>query len=92
MINLPPSVVATADERFVELIVKKLLLHLEPQLARKQRRLVDRPSMAELASISIPLLDRLVSDKRVPSVLVGKRRLFDPEAVIDALTSYHSTS
>lgn len=49
-------------------------------------RLVDRPRMAELLSISVPSLDILVREKRVPSVLLGARRLFRPQAVIDSIT------
>ena len=58
---------------------------IEPMLVARQRRLVDRPTMAELADIGTATLDRLVASKRVPSVLVGTRRLFDPDKVIDAL-------
>ena len=58
---------------------------IEPMLVARQRRLVDRPTMAELANIGTATLDRLVASKRVPSVLVGTRRLFDPDKVIDAL-------
>ncbi len=59
---------------------------IEPMLVARQRRLVDRPTMAELANIGTATLDRLVSSKRIPSVLVGTRRLFDPDRVIDALS------
>ena len=58
---------------------------IEPLLAARQRRLVDRPTMAGLANIGTATLDRLVATKQVPSVLVGKRRLFDPDKVIDSL-------
>jgi hypothetical protein len=58
---------------------------LERVLASRQRRLVDRPTMADLANIGTATLDRLVAGKQIPSVLVGKRRLFDPDRVIDAL-------
>lgn len=58
---------------------------IEPMLVAPQRRLVDRPTMAELANLGTATLDRLVASKRVPSVLVGTRRLFDPDKVIDAL-------
>ncbi len=60
---------------------------IEPMLVARQRRLVDRPTMAELANIGTATLDRLVASKRVPSVLVGTRRLFDPDRVIDALSA-----
>ena len=65
---------------------------IEPMLVARQRRLVDRPTMAELANIGTATLDRLVAAKRVPSVLVGTRRLFDPDRVIDALAESGGTS
>ena len=48
-------------------------------------RLVDRHHMAELASVSVATLDRLVSRKKIPSVMVGSSRRFDPAEVIGAL-------
>ncbi|KLU05707.1 hypothetical protein RISK_002339 [Rhodopirellula islandica] len=47
--------------------------------------LVDSDEMARLASISRPTLDRLRSAQVVPSVLVGRRRLYRPDAVVAAL-------
>lgn len=58
---------------------------LEPMLASRQRKLVDRPTMATLLGVSVPMLDRLVASEQVPSVLVGVRRVFDPDRVIEAL-------
>ncbi|MFN9912433.1 MAG: hypothetical protein ACK53L_07610, partial [Pirellulaceae bacterium] len=60
---------------------------MESILGNRERRLVDRPAMARLANIGTATLDRLVSNKRIPSVLVGRRRLFDPDPVIDALVA-----
>lgn len=71
---------ALADT-LAEVIAKRV----EAVLVSRQRRLVDRPTMAELANIGTATLDRLVAAKQIPSVLVGKRRLFDPDRVIDAL-------
>lgn len=68
--------------KVADIITKRM----ESILHNRQRRLVDRPTMAELANIGTATLDRLVSSKRVPSVLVGTRRLFDPDKVIDALS------
>ena len=61
-------------------------------LDNRERRLVDRPAMARLANIGTATLDRLVSAKRIPSVLVGRRRLFDPDPVIAALTALEEIS
>lgn len=61
---------------------------LRPVIAdAAQPSLVDRARMADLLGISIPKLDRLVSDGVIPSKLVGTRRLFEPRCVIDALPS-----
>jgi hypothetical protein len=65
---------------------------VESILGNRERRLVDRPTMARLANIGTATLDRLVSNKRIPSVLVGRRRLFDPDPVIDALVALEDIS
>lgn len=70
-------------ERVAAIVVERVL----PNLSQSRRNLVDRPKMAELAGISIPVLDRLVSQKLIPSTTVGTRRLFDPDAVIDSLAN-----
>lgn len=53
--------------------------------ASQQPSLVDRHRQAELLGISVPKLDTLVRDGVIPSKLIGKRRLFDPAAVIAAI-------
>ncbi len=78
---------ALADA-LAEVIAKRV----EAVLASRQRRLVDRPTMAELANIGTATLDRLVAAKQIPSVLVGKRRLFDPDRVIDELANSGGTT
>jgi hypothetical protein len=70
-------------ERVAEIVCKRIV----PELGQPKRRMVDRHKMAELAGISVPVLDRLVSQKLIPSNLVGTRRLFDPDAVIDAIAN-----
>ena len=49
-------------------------------------RLVDGDRMAELLSVSRPTLDRAVKQNLIPSVRIGRRRLFEPRKVIDALS------
>lgn len=67
-------------------IVSGVVEALGPVLARtNEPRLVNRERMAELAGISVPTLDRLVSEGSVPSKRIGNRRLFQPAKVIDAL-------
>jgi hypothetical protein len=65
---------------------------MESILGNRERRLVDRPAMARLANIGTATLDRLVATKRIPSVLVGRRRLFSPDLVIAALSSLEEVS
>lgn len=62
-----------------------IAMRIEPMLAARQRRLVDRPTMAGFANVKTAKLNRLVAAKQVPSVLVGGRRLFDSDKVIDSL-------
>ena len=79
-------ILKSADvEALASLLADAVAKRVEPLITSRKRKLVDRPTMAELANVSVPMLDRLVASKRIPSVLAGKRRLFDPERVIDAL-------
>jgi hypothetical protein len=77
-------------ESLASALAEEIAKRIEPMLVTRQRRLVDRPTMAELANIGTATLDRLVASKRVPSVLVGTRRLFDPDKVINALAEDRS--
>lgn len=72
-------------EALASVLADAVANRIEPLIASRQQKLVDRTTMAKLANISVPMLDRLVASKRIPSVLAGKRRLFDPNRVIDAL-------
>lgn len=68
-------------------IVADVVASMREILAEQsQPRMVDRPRQAELLSMSLPTLDRLVSEDQIPSVTVGTRRLFVPEKVIAALS------
>jgi len=42
---------------------------------------LDRHEAARLLSVSVRTLDQLVADGKVPSKLIGNRRLFSPEAL-----------
>ena len=74
--------------RVADIVSKRM----ESVLGNRERRLVDRPAMARLANIGVCTLDRLVSAKRIPSVLVGRRRLFDPDPVIAAIIALEEIS
>lgn len=59
-----------------------------PELGRSTApMLVDRDEMARLASVSPQMIDKLRSAGTIPSVMAGRRRLYRPDAVIDALAS-----
>lgn len=51
------------------------------------KSLAKKAELAKALGISIRAVDRLVSAKKIPSIQIGTRRLFDPEAVILALKS-----
>lgn len=85
---LKPADIDALADALAEVIAKRV----EAVLVSRQRRLVDRPTMAKLANIGTATLDRLVAAKQIPSVLVGKRRLFDPDRVIDALVCSGGTT
>ena len=75
-------------EELARLIADAVADELRKVLEQKQRpRLVDRVEMAELATVSVTTLDGLVSAGKVPSVLIGRRRLFEPGKVIAALSN-----
>ena len=69
-----------------EAITADVVAALRPLLVEsREPRLVDGDRMAELAGVSRPTIDRAVRDDIIPSVKFGRRRLFDPQAVINAL-------
>ncbi|TWU33886.1 helix-turn-helix domain-containing protein [Novipirellula artificiosorum] len=48
-------------------------------------RLVDGDRLAELLGVSRCSVDRLRADGKIPSVMIGRRRLYRPDAAIAAL-------
>ena len=67
-------------------ITAEIIEALKPLLAdSNEPRLVDGDRMAELAGVSRPTIDRAVRDEKIPSVLIGRCRRFEPRKVIDAL-------
>jgi len=71
----------------------ELAAFLVPRLAdevaeklSKQPRLVDRHKLADLIGLSVPTIDRRVRDGSIPVIRSGKRVLFDPTAVVAALS------
>ena len=77
------TVSLSADDR--QQLIAELLTELKPIIAASaEPRLVDGDRMAELAGVSRPTIDRAVRDGIIPSVRIGRRRLYEPRAVIDA--------
>ena len=69
-------------------ITAEVIAALRLMLAEaNEPRLVDGDRMAELIDVSRPTIDRAVRDGTIPSVKIGRRRLFEPRAVIDALAN-----
>jgi excisionase family DNA binding protein len=54
--------------------------------------LVDGDRMASLLSVSRPTIDRMRADGVIPSVLIGRRRLYQPDAVVAALSNAQGAS
>ena len=68
-----------------EAITADVVAALQPLLIEsREPRLVDGDRMAELASVSRPTIDRAVRNDIIPSMKIGNRRRFDPQAVIEA--------
>lgn len=49
-------------------------------------RLVDRNALARLIGVSVPTIERLQRERKIPIVRAGARVLYDPVAVITALS------
>ncbi len=49
-------------------------------------RLVDRNALARLIGVSVPTIERLQRERKIPIVRAGARVLYDPDAVIAALS------
>lgn len=76
----------TDPDEFRRQIVAELAAEILEILAGQDGpRLVDRQKMAELAGIGTATLDGLVASGAIPSVKIGRRRLFEPKKVIDAM-------
>lgn len=76
----------TTPYKLIEAITAAVVAELRPMIeASTEPMLVDGDRMAELVGISRPNLDRLRAAGIVPSVSVGRRRLYRPDAVVAAL-------
>ncbi len=76
----------TEPDALAQAVAAIVLTQLKPLLAEAQEpRLVTRDRMAELLTISVPMLDRMRAAGSIPSVMIGARRLYAPADVIAAL-------
>jgi excisionase family DNA binding protein len=80
MIQFDPAFI----DKLADAIVGRIADQIRPEPI-DQQLLVDGNRLAELLSISRPTVDRWVRDGRIPSILVKRRRLFRPDAVVKAL-------
>lgn len=75
-------------DSLVASITAAVMKELRPTLsASSSPMLVDGDEMARLASVSPQLIDKLRAAGTIPSVMAGRRRLYQPDAVIDALAN-----
>jgi excisionase family DNA binding protein len=75
----------TADE-LIESITDRVIEQLRPLFeAKAGPMLVDRQAMADRLGVSLQTVNRLTASGEIPSVLVGTRRLYVPDRVIEAL-------
>lgn len=76
----------TDRDELIRDVAAAVVAQIRPLLASKSGpRLVDGEKLAELTSLSRPTIDRLRASGRIPSIPVGSRRLYRPEAVVAAL-------
>lgn len=73
-------------DSLVARITADVMAELRPVLsASSSPLLVDGDEMARLAGVSRPLIDRMRAAGTIPSMMAGRRRLYRPDDVIDAL-------
>ncbi len=77
----------TSPDTLAAMIADAVTEAIRPLLAEStEPRLVDRERMASLLSISVPKLDAMTAAGEIPSVTIGRRRLYQPDAVLNSLT------
>ncbi|TWU42936.1 Helix-turn-helix domain protein [Novipirellula aureliae] len=83
MANVDITATVSDDDR--ALIVADVVAAIRPMIESRHTLLVDGDRLAELLGVSRPTIDRLRADSVIPSVLIGRRRLYNPDAVLAAL-------
>ena len=74
-------------DRFVDRIADAVALKLA-----SQPKLVDRHTLAQILSVSVPTIERLQAAGRLPCVRLKRRVLYDADACIAALSSDREVS
>ena len=55
-----------------------------------KKRFISYTETAQFLGLSRPTIDRLIARGEIPSYKIGKRRLFDPEELVDWVKSHRS--
>lgn len=76
-ISLTPAVLEDLSEEIADRVFKRM---------SKQPALVDRYGLSDVIPISVPTIERLQRDGRIPVVRIGRRVLYDVQAVLAALS------
>lgn len=75
---ISPAELARVSEFIADAVATKLA---------NEARLVDRNRLSEIIGLSVPTIDRRRTDGSVTFIKTGNRILFDPPAVIAALSA-----
>ena len=55
-----------------------------------KKRFISYTETAQFLGISRPTIDRLIARGEIPSYKIGKRRLFDPEELVEWVKSHRN--
>lgn len=87
--NVPDLILRDIDpDELRAAIVADVVNELRPMMERRSQtsqRIAGRAPMAEILGWSLAKLDRRTKEKAIPSMLDGDRRLYEIDAVIDAI-------
>ncbi|GAA4463501.1 hypothetical protein GCM10023156_48700 [Novipirellula rosea] len=85
------TVIESVDlDELISAICGSLIEALQPLLSESSEpRLVNGDRMSDLLGVSRPTLDRARAAGEIPSITIGSRRLYQPDAVIAALAAAH---
>ncbi len=55
-----------------------------------KKRFISYTETAQFLGLSRPTIDRLIAREEIPSYKIGKRRLFDPEELVEWVKSHRN--